>query len=147
MFATSICLFHLTYIMLYILYSITRVSRELLVFSQYTMYIVDVVLFIYWDNISAHQNVQNTFYKPSWSHHDKQFRSVSQINCEGGLKNWRRAGWPTSIMKQQNISQPQWKLFGVTHVSSVESQKGTNAVERCSVENQKAAIAVQSLWR
>ena len=30
---------------------------------------------------------------------------------------------------------------------SVESQKGVNAVQRCSVENQKGAIAVQSQWR
>ena len=32
-------------------------------------------------------------------------------------------------------------------VSSVESQKGVIAAQRCSVENQKGAIAVQSQWR
>ena len=31
-------------------------------------------------------------------------------------------------------------------VSSVESQKGITTVLRCSIENQKGAIAVQSLW-
>ena len=31
-------------------------------------------------------------------------------------------------------------------ISSVESQKGVIAAERCSVENQKGAIAVQSQW-
>ena len=31
-------------------------------------------------------------------------------------------------------------------ISSVESQKGVNSVTRCSIENQKGAIAVQSLW-
>ena len=30
--------------------------------------------------------------------------------------------------------------------SSVESQKDVNAVHRCSIENQKGAIAVQSQW-
>ena len=32
-------------------------------------------------------------------------------------------------------------------ISSVERQKGVNAVQRCSVENQKGVITVQSLWR
>ena len=32
------------------------------------------------------------------------------------------------------------------HVSSIEIQKGVNADQRCSVENQKGAVAVQSLW-
>ena len=31
--------------------------------------------------------------------------------------------------------------------SSVESQKGIIAVQRCSLENQKGVIAVQSLWQ
>ena len=31
-------------------------------------------------------------------------------------------------------------------ISSVESQKGIIAIQRCSVENQKGAIAVQSAW-
>ena len=30
--------------------------------------------------------------------------------------------------------------------SSVESQKGVNTIQHCSVENQKGASAVQSLW-
>ena len=30
---------------------------------------------------------------------------------------------------------------------SVDSQKGINAVQRCSLENQKGTIAVQSLWQ
>ena len=33
------------------------------------------------------------------------------------------------------------------HNLSVESPKGGNAIQRCPVENQKGAIAVQSLWR
>ena len=32
-------------------------------------------------------------------------------------------------------------------ISSVESQKGVIAAQRCSVENQKGAIAVQSQWQ
>ena len=31
-------------------------------------------------------------------------------------------------------------------LSSVESQKGINAVQRCSIENQKGNIAVQPQW-
>ena len=31
-------------------------------------------------------------------------------------------------------------------IMPVESQKGTINIQRCSVENQKGAIAVQSLW-
>ena len=31
-------------------------------------------------------------------------------------------------------------------ISLVESQKGVNAGQRCSIENQKGAVAVQSLW-
>ena len=33
------------------------------------------------------------------------------------------------------------------NISSVESQKGINVIQRCSIENQKGAIPVQSLWR
>ena len=33
------------------------------------------------------------------------------------------------------------------YISSVESQKGIIAAQRCSVENQKGAIAVQSQWQ
>ena len=32
-------------------------------------------------------------------------------------------------------------------MSSVESQNGVNAVKRCSLQNQKGTIAVQSLWQ
>ena len=32
-------------------------------------------------------------------------------------------------------------------ISAVESLKGSNAIQRCSIENQKGAIDVQSLWR
>ena len=32
-------------------------------------------------------------------------------------------------------------------ISSVESQKGVIAAQRCSDENQKGAIAVQSQWQ
>ena len=32
-------------------------------------------------------------------------------------------------------------------ISSVESQKGVIAAQRCSIENQKRAIAVQSQWQ
>ena len=32
-------------------------------------------------------------------------------------------------------------------IPSVESQKGINDVQRCFVENQKGAIAVQNLWQ
>ena len=42
------------------------------------------------------------------------------------------------------------KLFVIAFVkciSSVESQKGVIAAQRCSVENQKGAIAVQSQWQ
>ena len=28
------------------------------------------------------------------------------------------------------------------HISSAESQKGANAVQRCSIENKKGAIAI-----
>ena len=38
----------------------------------------------------------------------------------------------------------QWRL---TIVTLVESQKGVIAAQRCSVENQKGAIAVQSQWQ
>ena len=38
-------------------------------------------------------------------------------------------------------------LYSFCDISSVESYKGVNAVQRCSVEDQKGAIAVQSLWR
>ena len=31
-------------------------------------------------------------------------------------------------------------------ISSVERQKGAINIQRCSIENQKSAIAVQSLW-
>ena len=31
-------------------------------------------------------------------------------------------------------------------ISSVECQKGIIAIQRCSVENQRGAIAVQSVW-
>ena len=41
--------------------------------------------------------------------------------------------YPTSFLKQVRLS-------------SGESQKGVKTVQRCSVENQKVAIAVQSLW-
>ena len=37
-------------------------------------------------------------------------------------------------------------LLGNSMISPVESQKGVDAVQRCSVENQKGAITVQSLW-
>ena len=37
------------------------------------------------------------------------------------------------------------KWFQGNEMPSVESQKGINAVQQCSVENQKVAIAVQSL--
>ena len=40
-----------------------------------------------------------------------------------------------------------FNLTGVDYKSSVESQKGVNNVQRCSTENHKGAIAVQSLWR
>ena len=33
-------------------------------------------------------------------------------------------------------------LFIGSHISSVESQKGIIAVKRCSIENQKVAIAI-----
>ena len=33
------------------------------------------------------------------------------------------------------------------HIWSVESKKGVIAAQRCSVENQKGAIAVQSQWQ
>ena len=33
------------------------------------------------------------------------------------------------------------------HISSVESQKGVTAVQRCSIENQRGTIAVQRLWQ
>ena len=32
-------------------------------------------------------------------------------------------------------------------ISSVESQRGVIAAQRCSIENQKGAIAVQSQWQ
>ena len=32
-------------------------------------------------------------------------------------------------------------------ISSVESQKGVSAGQRCSVENQKGPITVQNLWQ
>ena len=35
----------------------------------------------------------------------------------------------------------------ISDISSVESQKGINDVQRCSVKNQKGAIAVQSLMQ
>ena len=38
-------------------------------------------------------------------------------------------------------------LFRFFCMSSVESQKGVIAAQRCSVENQKGAIAVQSQWQ
>ena len=42
------------------------------------------------------------------------------------------------------------KVFSVanmySHISSVESQKGTINIQRCPVENQKGTIAVQSLY-
>ena len=38
-------------------------------------------------------------------------------------------------------------LNNMSHkISSVESQKGINAAQRCSVDNHKGVIAVQSLW-
>ena len=37
--------------------------------------------------------------------------------------------------------------FVYNDLSSVESQKGVNAVQRCSGENQKGAIIVQSVWQ
>ena len=37
--------------------------------------------------------------------------------------------------------------FVEMNTSSVESQKGVNGGQRCSIEHQKGAIAVQSLWR
>ena len=36
-------------------------------------------------------------------------------------------------------------LYKESNKSSVESQKGVNGVQRCSIENQKGAIALQSL--
>ena len=37
--------------------------------------------------------------------------------------------------------------FHETDISSVESQKDVIADQRCSIENQKGVIAVQSLWQ
>ena len=36
--------------------------------------------------------------------------------------------------------------FRIYRQLSVDCQKGVNAVQRCSIENQKGAIAVQSLY-
>ena len=38
-------------------------------------------------------------------------------------------------------------VFVYISISSVESQKGVIEAQRCSVENQKGAIAVQSEWQ
>ena len=38
-------------------------------------------------------------------------------------------------------------FFLWSYISSDEIQKGINAVQRCSIENQKGTIAVQSLWQ
>ena len=35
----------------------------------------------------------------------------------------------------------------IMNILSVESHKGVNDVQRCSIENQKGAMAVQSLWQ
>ena len=62
--------------------------------------------------------------------------------------------------KINTIQQQQFKLFCIwlvckinimfskdyTCILSVERQKGTINIKKCSVENQKGAIAVQSLW-
>ena len=41
-----------------------------------------------------------------------------------------------------------WYIYvGYNIISSTESQKGIIELQRCSVENQKGTIAVQSLWR
>ena len=39
------------------------------------------------------------------------------------------------------------EVLYVQYISSIESQNGVIIIERCSIENQEGAIAVQSLWR
>ena len=58
-------------------------------------------------------------------------------------KTWNL--WWKSIRWGKKIKTLLFKLF-VWVTSSVESQKGAINIQRCSVENQKDAIAVQSLW-
>ena len=38
-------------------------------------------------------------------------------------------------------------VVGINPISSAENQKGINAFQECSIENQKGAIIVQSLWQ
>ena len=42
---------------------------------------------------------------------------------------------------------PDFSDYALACISSVESQKGVIAAQRCSVENQKGAIVVQSQWQ
>ena len=39
------------------------------------------------------------------------------------------------------------KVTDVQYILSIECQKGVIIIERCSIENQEGAVAVQSLWR
>ena len=41
------------------------------------------------------------------------------------------------------LNRDSWQVY----ISSVESQKGIIEAQRCSVENQEGAIAVQSIWQ
>ena len=53
----------------------------------------------------------------------------------------------TGAFSANFVSLPHRQISYLKMISSVESQKGVIAVQRCSVENQKGTIAVQSLWR
>ena len=51
---------------------------------------------------------------------------------------------------QLNLSRVLYVCLSVSLIvcmSSVESQQGIITIQQCSVENQKDAIAVQSLWQ
>ena len=69
------------------------------------------------------------------------------------LDVWLATQWTLNAISgaQQEVVllQEGWKEMDINQmcviISSVESQKGINAVQQCSAENQKGAITLQSL--
>ena len=77
---------------------------------------------------------------------------VAALDIQASLRN------PSAILEDSVTSVKTLYLIGQSwgitlnenqrrDISSVESQKGVIAAQRCSIENQKGAIAVQSQWQ
>ena len=78
---------------------------------------------------------------------------VSKNYSPGGnfIKVWNTRGWKPSVfwifIKLPRVDNLLTTDRLMCIISSVESQKGSINIQRCSVENQKGVIVVQYLWR